>query len=180
MCSSDLDAKRIVLYNDIEEGSSLATGSRIVLPGGELPENERPGYVAPRGRSYGNQYRSSSLSASRSFLTASVGNRYAPGNCTWYVYERRLQLGRPIGSFWGNATSWATSARAAGFVVNNTPIPGAIFQTTWGGGGLGHVGMVERIEGGTIYVSDMNYGGYNVVTHRTISMSEVSRYNFIH
>lgn len=174
------DAKRIVLYNDIEEGSSLATGSRIVLPGGELPENERPGYVAPRGRSYGSRYGSSPLSASRSFLTASVGNRYAPGNCTWYVYERRLQLGRPIGSFWGNATSWATSARAAGFVVNNTPAPGAIFQTTWGGGGLGHVGMVERIEGGTIYVSDMNYGGYNVVTHRTISMSEVSRYNFIH
>ncbi len=44
-------------------------------------------------------------------------------NCTWYVYERRLQLGRPISSFWGNANTWATSARAAGFVVNNTPAP---------------------------------------------------------
>ena len=33
------------------------------------------------------------------------------------------------------------SARAAGFVVNNTPAPGAIFQTT--AGYYGHVGIVE-------------------------------------
>ena len=152
-------AERVVLYNDIDDGAKLSTGSRIVLPGGELPENERPGYVAPRSRSYG--------SRSRSWLTASVGNRYAAGNCTWYVYERRLQLGRPIGSFWGNASTWATSARAAGFVVNNTPAPGAIFQTT--AGYYGHVGIVERVENGVVYVSDMNYAGYGIITHRTLN-----------
>ena len=152
-------AERVVLYNDIDDGTKLSTGSRIVLPGGELPENERPGYVAPRSRSYG--------SRSRSWLTASVGNRYAAGNCTWYVYERRLQLGRPIGSFWGNASTWATSARAAGFVVNNTPAPGAIFQTT--AGYYGHVGIVERVENGVVYVSDMNYAGYGIITHRTLN-----------
>jgi putative secretory antigen len=100
-------------------------------------------------------------------LTASVGNRYAAGNCTWYAYERRLQLGRPIGSFWGNANTWATSARAAGFVVNNTPAPGAIFQTT--AGYYGHVGIVERVENGVVYVSDMNYAGYGIITHRTLN-----------
>ena len=153
-------AERVVLYNDIDDGAKLSTGSRIVLPGGELPENERPGYVAPRSRL-------TTTSASRSWLTASVGNRYAAGNCTWYVYERRLQLGRPIGSFWGNASTWATSARAAGFVVNNTPAPGAIFQTT--AGYYGHVGIVERVENGVVYVSDMNYAGYGIITHRTLN-----------
>ena len=152
-------AERIVLYNDIDDGAKLSIGSRIVLPGGELPENERPGYAAPRSRSYTN--------ANRSWLTASVGNRYAAGNCTWYAYELRMRLGRPIGSFWGNANTWATSARAAGFVVNNTPAPGAIFQTT--AGYYGHVGIVERVENGVVYVSDMNYAGYGIITHRTLN-----------
>lgn len=176
-------AERVVLYNDIDDGSKLTAGARIVIPGGELPEAERPGYVAPRGRSsYGNsRYGSSTTtSASRSWLTASVGNRYAAGNCTWYAYERRLQLGRPIGSFWGNANTWDDSARAAGFVVNNLPAPGAIIQNDWGGGGYGHVGIVERVDGQNIYVSDMNYAGYNVISSRTIPLAEAGRYSFIH
>lgn len=176
-------AERVVLYNDIDDGSKLTAGTRIVIPGGELPEAERPDYVAPRGRSsYGNsRYGSSTTtSASRSWLTASVGNRYAAGNCTWYAYERRLQLGRPIGSFWGNANTWDDSARAAGFVVNNLPAPGAIIQNDWGGGGYGHVGIVERVDGQNIYVSDMNYAGYNVISSRTIPLAEAGRYSFIH
>ena len=161
-------AERVVLYNDIDDGAKLSTGSRIVLPGGELPENERPGYVASRSRS--------TTSGSRSWLTASVGNRYAAGNCTWYAYELRMRLGRPIGSFWGNANTWATSARAAGFVVNNTPAPGAIFQTT--AGYYGHVGIVERVENGVVHVSDMNYAGYGIITHRTLNGA--SGYLYIH
>ena len=175
-------AERVVLYNDIDDGAKLSIGSRIVLPGGELPENERPGYVASRSRSYGNRYSSSSTttSASRSWLTASVGNRYAAGNCTWYAYERRLQLGRPIGSFWGHAKAWSASARAAGLVVNNVPAPGAIIQNVWGGYGYGHVGIVERVDGQNIYVSDMNYAGYNIISSRIVPLAEAGRYNFIH
>ena len=168
-------AERIVLYNDLADGSGLNVGAQIVLPGGELPETERPGYVAPRSRSsYGGSYGSSYGGN----VAASVGNRYAAGNCTWYSYERRAALGRPIGSFWGNAYSWASSARAAGFVVNNTPAPGAIFQTSGGGGGYGHVGIVERVEGGKVFVSDMNFAGYGVVTHR--ELPNPGSYNYIH
>ena len=165
-------AERVVLYNDIDDGAKLSIGSRIVLPGGELPENERPGYVASRSRS--------TTSGSRNWLTASVGNRYAAGNCTWYAYERRMQLGRPIGSFWGHAKAWSDSARAAGFVVNNTPAPGAIIQNVWGGFGYGHVGIVERVDGQNIYIMEMNYRGYNIISPRTIPLAEAGRYNFIH
>jgi len=164
--------ERVVLYNDIDDGAKLSTGSRIVLPGGELPENERPGYVASRSRS--------TTSGSRNWLTASVGNRYAAGNCTWYAYERRLQLGRPIGSFWGHAKAWSDSARAAGFVVNNVPAPGAIIQNTWGGFGYGHVGIVERVDGQNIYIMEMNYKGYNIISPRIVPLAEAHRYNFIH
>ena len=177
-------AERVVLYNDIDDGSKLTAGARIVIPGGELPENERPGYVAPRSAtrsySYGYGSQSSVGSISRNTAAASVGNRYAAGNCTWYAYERRLALGRPIGSFWGNANTWDDSARAAGFVVNNVPAPGAIIQNDWGGGGYGHVGIVERVDGQNIYVSDMNFRGYNIISSRTISIADAGRYKFIH
>jgi surface antigen len=165
------DASRIVAFNDLEI-SGLTNGAHIIIPGGVLPETERPGYVAPRGSS------SSSYGASASRAMASAGNRYAPGNCTWYAYERRLQLGRPIGSFWGNGNAWASSARAAGFAVNNTPEPGAIMQN---GGGYGHVAVVESVDGaGNVTVSEMNYAGYNVVSNRTLSAGQAAGYNFIH
>ncbi|OYX44053.1 hypothetical protein B7Y94_00530 [Candidatus Saccharibacteria bacterium 32-49-12] len=175
-----VDAERVVLYNDLDVDSPLVEGAKIVLPNGNLPETERPGYVTPRpvvtpAPIYGGA--SSTTSSSYGYASIAGGNRYALGNCTWYAYERRAELGRPIGGLWGNATSWATSARAAGFVVNNTPAPGAIFQY---GGGYGHVGIVERVDEQNLYVSDMNYAGYGVVTHRTIPRSSTGHYSYIH
>ena len=60
------------------------------------------------------------------------------------------------------------------------PAPGAIIQNDWGGGGYGHVGIVERVDGQNIYVSDMNFRGYNIISSRTISIAEAGRYKFIH
>ena len=170
-----VDAERVLLYNSLDRVAQPTVNTRIVLPGGELPENERPGYVAPRGGRSGNSH-SGYSGVSYGNVAASVGNRYAPGNCTWYSYERRLALGRPIGSFWGNANTWAASARAAGFTVNKTPAPGAIFQSS--GGYYGHVGIVDRVENGRVFVSDMNFAGYNVITHR--ELTNPGAYNYIH
>lgn len=175
----NVSAERITLYNDLTVDAPLVGGVRIVLPDGDLPENERPGYVAPRAV-VPNYSSSSTTGVNYGYARVSAGNRYAPGNCTWYAYERRAQMGRPIGSLWGNAYSWASSARMAGFEVNQTPAPGAVFQTSFGGGGYGHVGIVERVDDQNIYVSDMNYAGYNVVSQRTIPRSALGGYNFIH
>lgn len=170
-----VDAERVLLYNSLDRVAQPTVNTRIVLPGGELPEAERPGYVAPRGGRSGSSH-SGYGGVSYGNVAASVGNRYAPGNCTWYSYERRLALGRPIGSFWGNANTWAASARAAGFTVNKTPAPGAIFQSS--GGYYGHVGIVDRVENGRVFVSDMNFAGYNVITHR--ELTNPGAYNYIH
>lgn len=176
----------IVAYNDLENVNKLPAGRQIVIPGGQLPASEQPGYVAPSSPvntvtgtvGSGTQ---PTTGIDMGIAGASAGNRYALGNCTWYAYERRAQLGRPIGSFWGNATSWASYAAAAGFKVDNTPEVGAIAQ--WnafqgGSGYAGHVGIVERINpDGTVFVSEMNFAGnFNRVTQRTISAGSVSSY----
>ena len=176
-----VDTERIVLYNDLASDEALAAGMRLVLPSGELPETERPGYVAPRPVTPTYSGNSGNiLSSSYGYARVFSGNRYALGNCTWYAYERRAAIGRPIGSLWGNASNWAASARAAGYTVNKTPAPGAVFQYGGGYGGYGHAGVVESVDSEYLYVTDMNYAGYNVITSRKIPLSSTGHYSYIH
>lgn len=172
------NAERITLYNDLEL-TGLTEGSEIVIPNGILPEEERPGYD---GGSQGDAP-STPVSSSGGAVASSsnVGNRYDYGYCTWYVYEKRAAIGRSVGSFWGNATSWAGFAMGEGFTVNNTPAPGAVMQSSGGWGGYGHVAFVESVsENGDVTVSEMNYAGWNVVSSRTLSASQAAAYNYIH
>lgn len=175
-------ADRIVAFNDLEL-SGVVAGSTIVIPGGVLPTNERPGYVSPNQATSQGAYNGGYSTVDAQIARASAGNRYAFGNCTWYAYERRVELGRPVGSFWGNAATWATYARAAGYRVDNVPEAGAVAQ--WnayqgGAGYAGHVAIVESVNSdGSITVSEMNYlYNFDRVTSRTIPASSVS--NYIH
>lgn len=165
-----VDQQRLITYNDLEVSGVIA-GQRLVLPGGVLPNAERPETIAATSPS-------AAVTSQVVANAASVGNRYDYGYCTWYVYNRRAQLGRPVGSFWGNAVSWARYAAASGYVVNNTPAVGAVMQN---GGGYGHVAVVESIdEAGNVTVSEMNYEGWNRISWRTLSAGQAAGYNFIH
>jgi len=167
------DADRILSYNDLEV-SGLQVGQRIVIPDGILPDSERPGY-RPVSSSY-----SGGVSVGGR-VGSFGGNGYARGYCTWYAYNRRAELGKPIGGNWGNAVSWASYARSDGFAVDKNPRAGDVFHVGGGWGGLGHVGVVERVnDDGSITVSEMNYAGWNVISSRTIPASQVSSYNYIH
>lgn len=173
--------ERIISFNDLEV-NGVRPDAQIIVPGGQKPADPAPNTPAtPTTRmSNGQTTGSFTSTAGLANVTASVGNKYAIGNCTWYAYERRAQLGRPVGSFWGNASTWAMNAQAAGFTVNKTPAPGAILQNGGGYAGYGHVAIVETVDGDSFTVSEMNYAGFNIVSSRTIPMSQASNYNFIH
>jgi surface antigen len=178
------DASRIILYNDLES-SGVGAGMHLILPNGTLPNTERPGYVAPITY-YPTNYAIGSWGGDVKFLyrntaPTSAGNKNTWGNCTWYAWERRAAIGRPLPSYaLGNAAEWAYSLGHAGYtVVYGKPAVGAIMQN---GGGLGHVAVVESIgENGDVTVTEMNYGGwYNGVSQRTISAGQASSYNYIY
>lgn len=172
------DKDRIITFNDAEL-TGLNAGQQIVIPDGVLPDSERPGYRS--SASLRSSYSGGGSTATGGYVTTYNGNGYAYGYCTWYAYNRRAELGRPIGSNWGNAVTWSAYARAAGFRVDRTPEAGAVLQTAGGWSGYGHVGIVEAVNSdGSILVSDMNYVGWNVISKRTIPASQVSSYNYIH
>lgn len=188
------DKSYLMTFNDLELTGNPAVGSQIIIPSGQLPSEEQPGYVAPRasvpsssyaGLNYSSYTGSSSNGGAFGWSGGrSPGNLYGTGQCTFYVYERRLQLGNPIGGQWGNANTWAYSGASAGFRVDRNPAPGAIMQN---GGGYGHVAVVESINPGvSVSISEMNGfrwgGGWNRVGYGTISWAEATSgmYNFIH
>lgn len=113
-----------------------------------------------------------SSSSNPGFRSGDSGNKYYWGQCTWYVYERRHQLGLPVGSFFGNGGQWANSARAYGYRVDQTPSVGAIIVFAPGQDGAdpvyGHVAIVEAIYGNRILISESNVRGLGVTSYRTL------------
>lgn len=53
-------------------------------------------------------------------------NNYPWGQCTWYAYQRRAELGLPSSGNFGNGGAWAASASALGYWVDNTPRPWSV------------------------------------------------------
>ena len=111
-------------------------------------------------------------------------NYYYYGDCTWYAFERRKELGKGVSNMWGNGNNWADNARANGYNVNNTPSVGAIVHSYAGTNGAyssGHVAVVESINpDGSITVSEMGWPTAGIKTMRTISADKVANHNFIH
>ncbi|WP_427707585.1 COG3942 and LysM peptidoglycan-binding domain-containing protein [Staphylococcus parequorum] len=119
---------------------------------------------------YSNQYKPTQVASNDS-------NYYDWGQCTYYAFDRRQQLGKSVGNLWGNANNWASAASNSGYKVNRTPEVGAIFQSN--AGNYGHVGVVERKNpDGSIVVSEMNWQGVGQKSYRTIHNTD--QYNYIH
>lgn len=102
------------------------------------------------------------------YSASSAGNSYALGNCTWYVKQMRPDLG----NFYGNAGNWIGSANSDGFATGSKPKVHAVGVTT--AGWAGHVVYVERVslDGSTVSISEMNYGGLYQMNWRTVPASE--------
>lgn len=134
---------KIVAYNDAEIGG-LTVGERIIIPDAT--------------QSTGGTARSIAVSsAPAGFLWGTSPiygyNGYDYGYCTWYV---ATQI--PVPANWGNASSWAYYAGLSGWQVSSAPSVGAIAQTPYAAGGLGHVAVVNAVspDGSQIQIRDMN------------------------
>lgn len=118
-----------------------------------------------------------------SFVAALNGGYF--GQCTYYMYNRFAQLGAPIRTTaLGNAAEWPANAAAAGYGVSSTPRAGTaiVFQRGVGGADpvYGHVGFVERVNAdGSLFISEMNVQGVNVISTRTIPASVAAQATYI-
>ncbi len=159
------DKTQIIQFNDAEV-RGLRVGERIVVPGGSIKvvrtytSTSTPYYA---GFAFGN--------------TAIYGyNGYVPGYCTWYVANKRMQIGRPVPANLGNAATWDNYAPQG---WDRTPRAGAAVVTAEYG--AGHVVFVEKVNAdGSVLISEMNRRRLYEVSTRVWSATEAKSYKYIH
>jgi surface antigen len=169
------DESQVIALNDAEI-KGLTTGEQIIVPNGRIATASTASF--------------SGFSASFGGLTATFGgNGYDPGWCTWYVANRRAELGNPVPNNLGNAYTWYRIAAAEGLPTGFVPKVGAVMVYEAGD----HVTVVEQInDDGSFWISEMNdygqvsidnsrpTGGWGVRDFRLIPASQVSMYRYIY
>lgn len=92
-------------------------------------------------------------------------NRFISGNCTQYVASKTVVPWN------GNAGAWIQNAQAHGYDTTDTPEAGDIVVTNESR--YGHVAYIEEVyEDGTVLVSEGNYKGYGIESHRELSLQD--------
>jgi surface antigen len=151
---------RIIAFNDLPATGDLKEGQEIIIPDGEKE--------IPRPVATGNQaivpvrpYESFGSTGKVPNGQAGAGHKFPYGYCTWYVAQKKFV---PWG---GNAGTWLYNAKAAGYSTGKTPRVGSIIVTSesW----WGHVGIVEKVSGDQVTISEMNYKGWAKKNTRTLS-----------
>ncbi len=159
---------QIVAYNDAEL-SGLPVGERVIIPDGSLPQPATTAASVFSSFAWGG------------YTPIYAGNGYDYGYCTWWAAIRRAQVGKPIPSNLGNASTWKTLAQRAGLGVGNVPAQHAVIwfpPTNY----YGHVGFVEQVfADGSIEISEMNAaGGWGRTSTRIIPANQVGIYSYIY
>lgn len=173
--------KDILIADNDAEISGLQVGQRILIRDGVQPVVRRATTTAysARGFSFG--------------LSAIYGyNGYDYGYCTWYVANKRIQIGRQLPANLGDAWTWDDRASLAGLPVNRTPAYGAAVVTA-STRRPGHVAFVERVNSdGSVWISEMNSrgqvsdtntasaGGWGRVNWKLIPAEQANSHNYIH
>lgn len=155
------DKEKIIAFNDLPANGEIKEGQEITVPDGqkEIPRPAQANTLVPS-----RPYESFESTTGRILSgKAGTGHRFPYGYCTWYVAQRRYV---PWG---GNAGTWLYHAKAAGYATGRTPKVGSIMvssESWWG-----HVAVVEKVSGGSITISEMNYKGWAKKSSRTLSAS---------
>lgn len=157
----------LIAINDAEISGLPPAGQYIIIPGGSPATVATPRFVTA-GFAWG---------GSGAIYS---GNGYDLGNCTWWAANRRAQIGRPIPSNLGNASTWKVLSQSAGMAGGSAPQAGAVIWFP-PHDYYGHVGFVESVNGdGSANISEMNVYGWNVVNRTTIPANQVGNYYYIY
>ncbi|ORI00193.1 mannosyl-glycoprotein endo-beta-N-acetylglucosamidase [Mammaliicoccus sciuri] len=113
------------------------------------------------------------------------GQSYPWGQCTWYVHQRRKEIGKPVPLTWGNGGDWGDNAMLQGWKVGSKPKAGAGASIKPGNFGApppyGHIMFVEKVKkDGGIIVSEANVKGEGIISTREFTKADTERMQFIY
>lgn len=108
-------------------------------------------------------------------LVTQAGSGYPAGQCTWYVYNRLMEIGIINAGdgygYLGNGQDWVGSLTARGWKQLDRPVAGAVVSMAYGQ--YGHVAFIEHVnDDGSFLLSECNYAGnqsqvhFQVTTHQ--------------
>lgn len=161
--------------NRVDTGNQGGTPSTPVTPTPAPTPTPTPTPTVPGG--------GGSSSGGQGTSNGDYGNAYATGQCTYWAYERRRQMGIGTPSYLGNGGDWWRNAPSYGLRVDHNPQVGAALSFLPGQDGAdgtwGHVAVVEAVYGdGTFQISEMNVGGLWMMNYRTLT--NLGQYWFVH
>ena len=144
------NAKQMLQF--FKQPSASHGGSGTMASSWEFPESYRDKIKNP---------------PSTNAMRTQPGNSYPQGQCTWYAYNRLVELGEikdlsGTYGFLGNGQNWVASLGGKGWEVSQTPKEGAVVSTLGGFDGTmamyGHVSIVEVVNpDGSFLMSECNY-----------------------
>ena len=152
----------------LQNQDQLSVGETLTIPNADEVLGDRPPVsppAAPVSASSPEVAQVTTQAPSVPYRGSGGPNGYAYGWCTWWVKEKRPD----IGGYWGNAGyNWIGAAQAAGFGTGSMPVAGAI------GVQPGHVVYVESVSGSNVNISEMGWGNRanTVPNYRTVSASQ--------
>jgi len=156
------DKSKIIAFNDLIATGEVTDGQELIIPDGQK-EIIRPAVPTPASSTgiAARQYETFESIGKKLSGKAGTGHKFPYGYCTWYVSQKRYV------PWSGNAGTWLYKAKSMGYATGKAPRPGAIIVTTEDKR-YGHVALVEKVNGGTITVSEMNYVGWGKKSSRTL------------
>lgn len=112
---------------------------------------------------------------SQAAMTTQAGSGYEAGQCTWYVYNRLMEVGIITAGdgygYLGNGQDWVGSLVARGWTQTAGPEVGGVVSMRFGD--YGHVAFIEHVNpDGSFLISECNIQGnqsqvhFAVVTHQ--------------
>lgn len=164
------DESRIISYNNLADENDINPGDILIIPDGSVPAPPKPKPAVKRSIKGKVFYEDAPESIQE---LKGRPHRFPKGQCTYYVAQRRQV------TWGGNAKMWLANASALGAQTGKTPVRGAIVVTT-DNRRYGHVAIVEKVEGDSFLISEMNYKGRGVITNRWLNAADSTVRGFIY